>query len=157
MRMSKFGYFSEFLLLPLLIFVAALMASRGAAPPEARGLYHRLRRRTHWLDVGRVSAPSCAVSSRACPFPNTRVASSFAARFDRNASLGKRFNWLNRCSASIVAAAWFQRGDRNFRGARYRLSLVCSRSLRGASLAASQRFLFLSGAPAPRATPPSIG
>lgn len=34
MKMSKFGYFSEFLLFPPLVLVAMLVAFRGSAPPQ---------------------------------------------------------------------------------------------------------------------------
>jgi len=35
MKMSKLGYFSEFLLFPPLVLVATLLAFRGSHPPAA--------------------------------------------------------------------------------------------------------------------------
>ncbi len=111
MKMSKLGYFAEFLIFPPLVVLATLicLSRRGAA--AAGDVAAGLCRRTGRLDPLRIFAASFVISSRAGAFGDPRPSPSFAAGVDRHAGLGEpagrgRLRWPARParrSASISA------------------------------------------------------
>src|SRR5450830_472054 len=79
MKMSKLGYFSEFLLFPSLVLLATPAGVSQLKPASARDLGACLWYRTFWLDLYRISAASRALSPRSGSLANTRTAPSLPA------------------------------------------------------------------------------
>src|ERR1035437_8620976 len=125
-------------------------------PASARNLGDRLRRRTSWLDIDRISAASPALSPRANSLTDSRAPPSFTARPDRHARLGERVDRFDRSCKPIVGGTRIRPGDCGDGGPRHRVPVVCVRPLRDPPLAAAPGFLSLPGAAAPCAPPPFI-
>ena len=95
MKMSKLGYFSEFLLFPPLVLAATLLAFRSSIPPQP--VIWAIVYGTGLVGWTLIEYLLHRVLFHHAPiFADTRAPPSFPAGPHRHARLGERVAWLDR-------------------------------------------------------------
>lgn len=146
MKMSKLGYFSEFVLFPPLAILATVLVFHGQRPPLP----------SVWAIIysaGLIAWTLIEYLLHRTVFHHAPVLSRIHGNHHEHPQeligLGERLDRNDRGCKSGVGDAWLWPGNGGDGGPHHRLSLVCVRALRHSPLGAAPRLISPSRAPAP--------